>query len=202
MEVIDKEKERVKELTDLLNRYNYEYYVLSQPTVTDAEYDTLMEELQLLENKRPDLKDRLSPTSRVGGGVLDSFKKITHKKYMLSIADVFNEDELYSFDESIRKATGLKKVEYMCEVKIDGLSCSLVYENGDLISASTRGDGTVGEDVTDNVMTIPSVPLHISDKRDIEIRGEVYMPKKSFEMLNKQRANRCLQMREMRLPVH
>ena len=98
MEVIDKEKERVKELTDLLNRYNYEYYVLSQPTVTDAEYDTLMEELQLLENKRPDLKDRLSPTSRVGGGVLDSFKKITHKKYMLSIADVFNEDELYSFD--------------------------------------------------------------------------------------------------------
>lgn len=190
MEVIDKEKERVKELTDLLNRYNYEYYVLSQPTVTDAEYDTLMEELQLLENKRPDLKDRLSPTSRVGGGVLDSFKKITHKKYMLSIADVFNEDELYSFDESIRKATGLKKVEYMCEVKIDGLSCSLVYENGDLISASTRGDGTVGEDVTDNVMTIPSVPLHISDKRDIEIRGEVYMPKKSFEMLNKQRAEK------------
>lgn len=187
MEVIDKEKERVKELTDLLNRYNYQYYVLSQPTVSDAEYDTLMEELQLLEQKRPDLKDRLSPTSRVGGGVLDSFKKITHKKYMLSIADVFNEEELYEFDENIRKVTGLKTVEYMCEVKIDGLSCSLVYENGDLVSASTRGDGTVGEDVTDNVLTIPSIPLHIADKRDIEIRGEVYMPKKSFNALNEER---------------
>lgn len=187
MEIIDKEKERVKELTDLLNRYNYEYYVLNQSSVSDAEFDSLMEELQRLERKRPDLKDRLSPTSRVGGGVLDSFKKITHKKYMLSIADVFNEDELYDFDRTIRKATGLDKVEYMCEVKIDGLSCSLVYEDGDLVSASTRGDGTIGEDVTDNVMTIPSVPLHLEDKRDIEIRGEVYMPKKSFNLLNEQR---------------
>ncbi len=187
MEAIDKDKERVRELTELLNRYNYEYYVLSQPSVSDAEFDNLMEELQRLEQKRPDLKDRLSPTSRVGGGVLDSFKKITHKKYMLSIADVFNEEELYDFDRTIRKATGLKQIEYMCEVKIDGLSCSLVYENGDLVSASTRGDGTVGEDVTDNVMTIPSVPLHISDKRDIEVRGEVYMPKKSFHLLNEER---------------
>lgn len=187
MEVIDKEKKRVQELTELLNRYNYEYYVLSQPSVSDAEFDNLMEELQRLEQKRPDLKDRLSPTSRVGGGVLESFRKITHKKYMLSIADVFNEEELYDFDRAIRKATGLKSVEYMCEVKIDGLSCSLIYENGDLVSASTRGDGTVGEDVTENVMTIPSVPLHIADKRDIEVRGEVYMPKKSFNLLNEER---------------
>ena len=131
MEVIDKEKERVKELTELLNRYNYEYYVLNQSSVSDAEFDQLMEELQRLEQKRPDLRDKLSPTSRVGGGVVSSFPKVVHKKYMLSIADVFNEEELYDFDRSIRKATGLKEVEYVCEVKIDGLACSLSYIDGD-----------------------------------------------------------------------
>lgn len=186
--VIDKEKERVKELTDLLNEYNYEYYVLNESSVSDAEFDQLMEELQMLEAKRPDLKDRLSPTSRVGGGVLDDFKKVTHRKYMLSIGDVFNEDELYNFDQTIRKLTGLAVVEYMCEVKIDGLSCSLEYSDGDLIVASTRGDGTIGEDVTNNVLTIPSIPLHISEKRDFEIRGEVYMPKSSFNSLNEERS--------------
>lgn len=186
--VIDKEKERVKELTDLLNEYNYEYYVLNESSVSDAEFDQLMEELQMLEAKRPDLKDRLSPTSRVGGGVLGDFKKVTHRKYMLSIGDVFNEDELYNFDQTIRKLTGLAVVEYMCEVKIDGLSCSLEYSDGDLIVASTRGDGTIGEDVTNNVLTIPSIPLHISEKRDFEIRGEVYMPKSSFNSLNEERS--------------
>ena len=188
METIDKEKERVKELTDLLNRYNYEYYNLNQSSVSDAEFDQLMEELIRLEYKRPDLKDKLSPTSRVGGGVLTEFKKVTHKKYMLSIADVFNEDELYDFDATIRKLTGLKEIEYMCEVKIDGLSCSLEYENGDLIVASTRGDGSVGEDVTNNILTIPSIPLHIKEKGDFEIRGEVYMPKSSFNRLNEERS--------------
>jgi DNA ligase (NAD+) len=110
MSVIDKEKERVQELTELLNRYNYEYYVLNQSSVSDAEFDQLMEELQRLEYKRPDLKDRLSPTSRVGGGIAAGFKKVTHRKYMLSIGDVFNEDELYDFDKTIRKLTGLEKV--------------------------------------------------------------------------------------------
>lgn len=186
--VIDKDKDRVKELTDLLNKYNYEYYVLNESSVSDAEFDQLMEELQMLEAKRPDLKDRLSPTSRVGGGVLDDFKKVTHRKYMLSIGDVFNEDELYNFDQTIRKLTGLDVVEYMCEVKIDGLSCSLEYSDGDLIVASTRGDGTIGEDVTNNVLTIPSIPLHIAEKRDFEIRGEVYMPKSSFNSLNEERS--------------
>lgn len=189
MDSIQQEK-RVKQLTELLNQYNYEYYVLNQSSVSDAEFDSLMEELIRLEHERPDLHDRLSPTSRVGGGVLSEFKKIKHEKYMLSIADVFNEDEITDFDNTVRKLTGLKNVEYMCEMKIDGLSCSLVYENGDLISASTRGDGTIGEDVTENVMTIPSIPLHIEDKRKIEIRGEVYMPKKSFEMLNKIKAEK------------
>lgn len=188
MDVIDKEKERVEELTKLLNRYNYEYYVLNQSSVSDAEFDQLMEELQRLEFKRPDLKDRLSPTSRVGGGIADGFKKVTHRKYMLSIADVFNEEELYDFDKTIRKLTGLEEVEYMCEVKIDGLSCSLEYEGGDLQVASTRGDGTIGEDVTNNVLTIPSIPLHIAEMKDFEIRGEVYMPKASLKMLNEERA--------------
>lgn len=187
MDVIDKEKERVEELTKLLNRYNYEYYVLNQSSVSDAEFDQLMEELQRLEFKRPDLKDRLSPTSRVGGGIADGFKKVTHRKYMLSIADVFNEEELYDFDKTIRKLTGLEEVEYMCEVKIDGLSCSLEYEGGDLQVASTRGDGTIGEDVTNNVLTIPSIPLHIAELKDFEIRGEVYMPKASLKMLNEER---------------
>ena len=190
MEVIDKEKERVKELTDLLNKYNYEYYTNDVSLVSDAEFDSLMEELQLLERKRPDLKDRLSPTNRVGGGVIKGFKQVTHKKYMLSIGDVFNEEEVCDFDETIRKLTGLKEVEYMCEVKIDGLSCSLLYENGDFEVASTRGDGTVGDDVSLNVLTIPSIPPHIKEDRELEVRGEVFMPKSSLELCNKDRASR------------
>ena len=183
----DEDKKRVLKLTDLLNKYNYEYYVLNQSSVSDQEFDRLMEELQQIEARRPDLKSRLSPTSRVGGGVISSFPKVVHEKYMLSIGDVFNEDELYSFDETVRKATGIDKVEYMCEVKIDGLACSIIYKNGDLTLASTRGDGSIGEDVTNNVLTIRSIPTHISDKREIEIRGEVYMPKKSLEDLNARR---------------
>lgn len=188
MEPIDKDKERVKELTELLNRYTYEYYVLNQSSVSDAEFDQLREELQRLEQKRPDLKDKLSPTSRVGGGRLTGFKKVTHKKYRLSISDVFNEDELYDFDASIRKATGLKTIEYRCEVKIDGLACSLRYENGNLEIASTRGDGSVGEDVTQNALTIPTIPTHIKEERELEVRGEIYRPKASLESCNKERA--------------
>lgn len=184
---VDKEKERIKQLTELLNKYTYEYYILNQPSVSDAEFDSLMEELILLERKRPDLKDKLSPTSRVGGTVLSSFPKVTHKKYMLSIADVFNEEELYNFDETIKKTTGLNEITYMCEVKIDGLACSIEYEDGKFFQASTRGDGQVGENVTSNVLTIKTIPLQIDEKKYIEIRGEIFMPKSSFEMLNKQR---------------
>lgn len=187
MENVEKDRARVKELTDLLNKYNYEYYVNDNPSVSDFEYDSLMEELQMLEKKHPEMKDRLSPTNRVGGGVVKGFKEVRHKKYMLSIGDVFNEEELYSFDETIRKLTGLKKVEYMCEVKIDGLACSITYENGDFEIASTRGDGTIGEDVSQNVLTIPSIPMHIKEERDLEVRGEVYMPKASLEKCNEDR---------------
>ncbi len=187
METIDKEKKRVEELTKLLNRYNYEYYVLNQSSVSDAEYDQLREELQRLERQRPDLKDRLSPTTRVGGGITSEFKKVTHKKYRLSIADVFNEDELYDFDASRRKTTGLRQIEYRCEVKIDGLACSLRYEDGALGIASTRGDGSVGEDVTQNALTIPTIPTHIKDLRELEVRGEIYRPKASLAACNEER---------------
>ena len=183
----DKEKKRVEELTKLLNKYNHEYYTLNAPSVSDSQYDSLMRELIILEKKRPDLKDPLSPTMRVGGEVSSSFAKVTHKKYMLSIADVFNEEELLGFDATIRKITGLKKVTYMCELKIDGLACSLEYEKGQLVLSSTRGDGNIGEDVTSNVKTISSVPFYIDEKRDLEVRGEVYMPKESFNSLNLQR---------------
>ena len=187
MEPVDKEKERVKELTNLLNKYNYEYYVNNVSLVSDSEFDSLMEELQMLEKKRPDLKDRLSPTNHVGGGVIKGFTQVHHKKYMLSIADVFNEEEICEFDETIRKITGLKEIEYMCEVKIDGLACSILYENGDFDIASTRGDGSVGEDVSQNVLTIPSIPTHIKEKRELEVRGEVYMPKASLKACNEER---------------
>ena len=187
MEPIDQDKKRVQELTELLNRYNYQYYVLDEPSVSDFEYDRLMEELQLLERKRPDLKSRLSPTNRVGGMIAKGFRKVVHEKYMLSIGDVFNEDELVDFDTTIRRLTGLAEIEYMCEVKIDGLACSLLFHDGDLSIASTRGDGSVGEDVTNNVLTIHSIPVHIADKRNFEVRGEVYMPKKSLLLLNQER---------------
>lgn len=188
MQPIDKDKQRVEELTTLLNGYNFQYYVLDNPTVSDAEYDRLMEELELLERKRPDLKSRVSPTNRVGGMIAKGFRKVVHEKYMLSIGDVFNEEELVDFDSTVRKITGLEDIEYMCEVKIDGLACSLLFRDGELSIASTRGDGSVGEDVTNNVLTIKSIPTRIADKREIEVRGEVYMPKKSLEILNSQRA--------------
>ncbi len=189
---MDKDKERVEELTKLLNQYNYEYYVLNQSSVSDAEFDRLMQELQALETRRPDLKDKFSPTSRVGGMVSSEFRKITHSRMMLSLANAFSEKDLREFDRKVRQATGLREVPYMMEVKIDGLAMSLVYENGELQYAATRGDGVIGEDVTQNVITIPSVPLKIKDFRNIEIRGEVYMPKKTLDTLNAEREKRGL----------
>ena len=179
-------KERVKEITELLNKYNYEYYVLDNPSVPDSEYDRLMQELIMLEEKYPELKSHLSPTQRVGGLVQDEFKKIQHKRTMLSLANAFNEDDLRDFDRKIKEATGLEEVVYMAELKIDGLGMSLVY-NKNLEYAATRGDGTEGEDVTSNVLTIKSVPIHINLDGDFEIRGEVFMSKKTLAKLNKER---------------
>ena len=179
-------KQRVKELTETLEKYNYEYYVLDNPSVSDAEYDRLMQELIAIEKEHPELISPLSPTQRVGGQVQDEFKKVTHQRMMLSLANAFNEDDLYDFDRKVREVIGGDKVTYMAEMKIDGLGMSLVY-NKKLLYAATRGDGTVGEDVTSNVITIKSIPSHIDVEGDLEIRGEVFMPKKSLNKLNAER---------------
>lgn len=179
-------KDRIKEITELLEKYNYEYYVLDNPSVPDSEYDRLMQELIKLEKENPELISPLSPTQRVGGQVQDEFKKIRHKRMMLSLANAFNDDDLRDFDRKVREVLKVDQVTYMCELKIDGLGMSLVY-NGDLQYAVTRGDGTTGEDVTSNVITIKSIPSRIKLDKEFEIRGEVYMPKKSLEKLNKEK---------------
>ena len=179
-------KKRVEELTALLDKYNYEYYVLDNSSVSDFEYDRLMQELMLIENEHPELKLPTSPTQRVGGQVQDEFKKVAHKRMMLSLANAFNEDDLRDFDRKIREITGLDEVTYMCELKIDGLGMSLNYHNV-LEYCLTRGDGTTGEDVTSNVVTIKSIPLKIDCDQDFEVRGEVFMPKSSLNKLNEQR---------------
>ena len=179
-------KERIDEIRNLLEKYNYEYYVLDNPSVTDAEYDRLMQELIMLENEHPEFQSPLSPSQRVGGIVQDKFKEVTHKRMMLSLANAFNEDDLRDFDKKVREITGLDKVIYMAEMKIDGLGMSLVY-HGNLEYAATRGNGVTGEDVTANVLTIKSIPSRINTPEDFEIRGEVFMPKKSLERLNKER---------------
>lgn len=184
---MDKDEKRIKELTELLNKYSYQYYVLNQSDIPDSEFDSMMNELQELEFKRPDLKDANSPTSRVGGWVSKEFKKVRHPVPMLSIGDVFSLDELREWDATVRKITGQDKVRYCCEVKIDGLACNLNYENGQFVRGSTRGDGIVGEDVTNNVRTIRSIPLSIKEDRPIEVRGEVYMPKASLRKVNQER---------------
>lgn len=183
----DSQKERVIELTNLLNKYMYEYYNLNESSVSDQEYDRLMEELIQLETERPDLKSRLSPTTRVGGMVSSGFKKVNHQRMMLSLGDVFNSDELSAFDLRVKKSLKMDEIEYMGEVKIDGLAMTLVYEDGELKYAATRGDGNIGEIVTDNILTIPSIPTHIKEKRPIEVRGEVFISKKVLKSLNQKR---------------
>lgn len=176
-------KKRIEEITTLLNKFNYEYYVLDNPSVSDAEYDRLMQELIMLEEEHPEYKSPLSPSQRVGGMVQDEFNKITHQRTMLSLANAFNDDDLRDFDRKVREITGLDKVDYMAEMKIDGLGMSLLYRHN-LVYAATRGDGVTGEDVTANVITIKSIPSHIDLDDEFEIRGEVFMPKKSLQKLN------------------
>jgi len=179
-------KERILELRKLLNQYNYEYYVLSRPSVSDQEYDSLMHELIDLEREFPEYEDLNSPTKRVGGFIASEFEKIEHKTPMLSLRDIFTSEEVRDFDKKIREALGRDDIVYDCELKIDGLAMSLYYEDGNLVYGATRGDGVTGEIVTDNVRTIKAVPLMIKEKNSLEVRGEVYMPKKSFNRLNKE----------------
>lgn len=175
-------KKRYDELIELIEKANYEYYTLDNPTITDREYDNLMSELLDIESKYPEIKRKDSPSEKVGGEVISEFKKVNHKVPMFSISDVFNESEIIDFDEKIRKE--FPNVNYVCELKIDGLAVSLIYEDGIFKSAATRGNGTIGEDITHNVKTISSLPLRLKEPKTIEVRGEIYMPKKSFIKLN------------------
>ena len=182
---MDNIKKRIDELIKILNKASYEYYALDTPTITDQEYDSLMDELVRLETNNPSLVRSDSPTVRIGTEVISEFKKVTHEVPMMSLGDVFNEEEIISFDERVRKV--VSNPEYVCELKIDGLSVSLLYKNGKLVRGATRGDGTTGEDITHNVKTIKNVPLSLPLDIDIEVRGEIYMPKSSFEALNEER---------------
>lgn len=181
------DKDRIEEIRKILEQYNYEYYVLDNPSVPDSEYDRLMNELLALEKVHPDLVSPLSPTQRVGGKVLSAFEKIKHKRMMLSLANAFNEKDIRDFDQRVREAIHQDNVEYMCEMKIDGLAMSLDFVNGELNYAATRGDGNEGEIVTNNIITIKSIPTLVNEKRDFEVRGEVYMSKKVLAKLNKER---------------
>ena len=180
-------QERAQEITKLLEKYNYEYYVLDNPSVPDSEYDRLMNELIAIEKAHPELITPLSPTQRVGGKVLSEFQKIKHKRMMLSLANAFNEADLRDFDKKIRDVIHVDKVEYMCEMKIDGLAMSIDFVDGKLNYAATRGDGNEGEDVTNNVLTIHSIPTQVEEHRPFEVRGEVYMSKKVLQKLNAER---------------
>lgn len=183
---IDEAQNQIKHLTKLLNQYNHEYYVLDKPTVTDAVYDQTLRELQAIEAEFPQLITAQSPTQRVGAEPLSSFEKVEHLIPMLSLGNAFNEGDLKDFDTRVRKVIG-DEVEYVCELKIDGLAISLSYENGQFIRGATRGDGRIGEDITSNLRTIRSLPLTIHENATIEVRGEAFMPHHSFLSLNEAR---------------
>lgn len=178
-------KQRIEELRELIEYHNHRYYVLDNPEITDFEYDRLMNELKKLEKEYPEFQSETSPTQRVGGKPLKEFKQVQHVIPMLSLQDVFSFQELREWDNRVKGTVG--EVQYVVELKIDGLSISLLYQNGELVRGATRGDGNIGEDVTQNVKTIKSIPLRIKDKALLEVRGEVYMSKDTFEKLNAQR---------------
>ncbi len=180
------EIKRIHELRALIEKYNYEYYALDNPSVSDAYYDELMKELIALENKHPEIDKSTSPTQRVGGVVLPYFNKIVHKRPMLSLGNVFSIDEIRAFDKRVRQEVGYEP-EYVCELKIDGLSISIEYVDGKINYGATRGDGISGEDVTNNVKTIATLPLKVDEKNTFEVRGEVFMSKKTFAKINLQK---------------
>ncbi|MBM7601120.1 DNA ligase (NAD+) [Virgibacillus halotolerans] len=180
-------QDQINALKKVLNQYNYEYHVLDQPSVPDAEYDQRMQELLKLEEEHPDLVTADSPSQRVGGPPLDAFQKVQHNIPMLSLGNAFNETDLRDFAR--RASQGIDgEISFVCELKIDGLAISLTYENGEFIRGATRGDGVTGEDITSNLKTIHSIPLTIEETETIEVRGEAFMPEKSFHALNKAKA--------------
>ena len=174
--------ERMKELVELLNRYATEYYTSDNPSVSDSEYDRLYRELVELEKAHPEQVLPDSPTHRVGGKILDGFEKYSHQYPLYSLQDAFSREELDAFDARVRKE--LDYVTYICELKIDGLSISLTYEQGIFVAGATRGDGSVGENITENLKRVKDIPLSLPEKLDITVRGECYMPRASFNQVN------------------
>lgn len=179
-------EQRIAELNKLLHKYGHAYYVLDKPLVEDSVYDQLLHELIALEEANPSFIYPDSPTQRVGGAPVEGFRKVQHDYPMLSLSNAFNEEDLRDFDRKVRQGIG-DDFSYVCELKIDGLAISLKYENGLFVQGATRGDGAVGEDITTNLKTIHAIPLRLPEPITIEVRGEAYMPKKSFEALNKAR---------------
>ena len=177
--------ERMKELVELLNRYATEYYTSDNPSVSDSEYDRLYRELVELEKAHPDQVLPESPTHRVGGKILDGFEKYSHQYPLYSLQDAFSREELDAFDARVRKE--LDDVTYICELKIDGLSISLTYEQGLFVAGATRGDGSIGENITENLKRVKDIPLTLPEKLDITVRGECYMPRASFDQVNQSR---------------
>ncbi|PAF36376.1 DNA ligase (NAD(+)) LigA [Terribacillus saccharophilus] len=183
-------EEAILELADLrkkLNQYNYDYHVLDNPQVSDYEYDQTLKRLLDIEGEFPDLVTNDSPSQRVGATPLEAFNKVEHRVPMLSLGNAFNEEDLRSFDKRVRNGLETDDYSYICELKIDGLAVSLRYENGEFVQGATRGDGTTGEDITQNLRTIRSIPLRIDLEEAIEVRGEAFMPQKSFAALNAQK---------------
>lgn len=185
-------KERYEKLKAEIEEHNYRYYVLADPIISDQEYDKLFKELVELEKKYPELKTPDSPTQRIGGIVVEGFNKVNHSIPMLSLDNTYNEEEILDFHKRVLKNLNLTHVEYFCELKIDGVSVALRYTDGVLTQAITRGDGTTGEDITQNVKTIPSIPLRLRKNLSIEVRGEIYMPKKEFVRINSEREEKGL----------
>ncbi|KGE13184.1 NAD-dependent DNA ligase LigA [Sphingobacterium deserti] len=188
-------QQRIAQLTQELNSYNYQYYVLANSVISDYDFDQKLKELEALEKEYPQYRDPNSPSQKVGGDITQKFNTVRHRWPMMSLGNTYSESELREFDERVRKAVG-DQVQYVCELKFDGLSISLTYENGELAQAVTRGDGTQGDEVTNNVKTIRSVPHHLkkSNYPDVfEIRGEIFMHRAAFERLNKQREDLGLQ---------
>ena len=187
-------KRRIEELRKEIDRHAYKYYVLDDPEISDVEYDRLMKELTELEDQYPELKTPDSPTVRVGLRPIDSFKEVVHEHRLFSLDNTYSAEEVMQFDKRIREALNVDSVQYVCELKIDGLSISLKYEDGLLLRGATRGNGFVGEDVTENIKAIKSIPLRLRKDLSIELRGEVYLPKDVFNELNKVRAESNLQL--------
>src|SRR5215467_13023978 len=189
--------QRIEKLRDEIRHHEHLYYVLDAPELPDADFDRLMQELKKLEAAHPELITPDSPTQRVGGKPREGFVKVEHSRPMLSLDNAFGEDELRNWDRRVRELAGSDKIEYVCEFKMDGMSLALVYEKGHLLRGVTRGDGSVGEDVTNNVRTMRSVPLSISASAmkkagvppNFEVRGEVIMPLRAFERMNDERGN-------------